>query len=128
MDRTLTELTCPKCAGQMRAQERQGFVIEVCTTCRGVFLDRGELDRLLDLEAAATRPRGTSSAAPLGGPSADPPVGYDPRGPGYDRRDPGWDRRDRRDWDDDDDDDDDRQRGGRRRGGFLEDLFGGFGD
>lgn len=47
-----TALTCPKCAADMRSYERSGVVVDQCTDCRGVFLDRGELDRLLDREDA----------------------------------------------------------------------------
>lgn len=45
-------LTCPKCQGPMRAYERSGIVVDQCTECRGIFLDRGEMDRLIDAEAA----------------------------------------------------------------------------
>jgi Zn-finger nucleic acid-binding protein len=94
-----TTLTCPKCGGALRLIERSGIHIDQCVECRGVFLDRGELDRLLDLEAGAT-----SSAR--------------------DRHDPGSS------WSDDDDDWTGGRRGRRpdRRGGFLNDLFQGFGD
>ena len=54
------ELTCPKCQGVMRSYERNGVTIDQCTECRGIFLDRGELDRLVDAENSwhgqATRP------------------------------------------------------------------------
>jgi uncharacterized protein len=43
-------LTCPKCESPMRNYERNGIVIDQCTGCRGVFLDRGELERLVDAE------------------------------------------------------------------------------
>lgn len=46
-------LVCPKCAGAMRSYERSGITIDRCTECRGVFLDRGELERLIDAESAA---------------------------------------------------------------------------
>lgn len=36
----------------MRSYERNGVTIDQCTECRGVFLDRGELVRLIDAEAA----------------------------------------------------------------------------
>jgi uncharacterized protein len=36
----------------MRNYERSGIVIDQCTGCRGVFLDRGELERLVDAEGA----------------------------------------------------------------------------
>ncbi len=46
------ELTCPKCHGTMRTYERNGVHVDQCTDCRGIFLDRGELDRLIDAENA----------------------------------------------------------------------------
>src|SRR4051795_12576971 len=52
------QLTCPKCHGAMRSYERNGIVIDQCAECRGVFLDRGELEKLIDAESreAATAP------------------------------------------------------------------------
>lgn len=47
-----TALNCPKCHGTMRAYERNGVVIDQCGDCRGIFLDRGELERLIDAESA----------------------------------------------------------------------------
>lgn len=44
------QLNCPKCAGVMRAYERNGVTIDQCTECRGIFLDRGELEHLIDGE------------------------------------------------------------------------------
>jgi uncharacterized protein len=44
------ELTCPKCHGSMRSYERSGIVVDQCGECRGVFLDRGELEKLIDAE------------------------------------------------------------------------------
>jgi len=41
-------LRCPNCDGKMRDVERRGVVIDICTECRGVFLDRGELDALVE--------------------------------------------------------------------------------
>jgi Zn-finger nucleic acid-binding protein len=46
------DLTCPKCHGTMRTYERNGVHVDQCTDCRGIFLDRGELDRLVDAENA----------------------------------------------------------------------------
>jgi uncharacterized protein len=46
------DLTCPKCHGPMRTYERNGVHVDQCTECRGIFLDRGELDRLIDAENA----------------------------------------------------------------------------
>jgi Zn-finger nucleic acid-binding protein len=36
----------------MRSYERNGVVVDQCTGCRGIFLDRGELERLVDAEGA----------------------------------------------------------------------------
>ncbi|NJC66692.1 hypothetical protein HC028_19585 [Planosporangium flavigriseum] len=44
------QMTCPKCRGQMRQYERSGVMVDQCTECRGIFLDRGELERLVDAE------------------------------------------------------------------------------
>ena len=46
------ELTCPKCHGPMRTYERNGVHVDQCADCRGIFLDRGELERLIDAENA----------------------------------------------------------------------------
>ncbi|WP_246626648.1 zf-TFIIB domain-containing protein [Modestobacter italicus] len=36
----------------MRTYERNGVHVDQCTECRGIFLDRGELERLVDAETA----------------------------------------------------------------------------
>lgn len=46
----MESLTCPKCRGEMRTYERNGVTVDQCTECRGIFLDRGELERLIDAE------------------------------------------------------------------------------
>lgn len=71
------ELTCPKCRGQMRRYERNGIHIDQCTECRGVFLDRGELEHLITAEAAysQSQPRGQAPPAPA------PAYGYEQRRP-----------------------------------------------
>jgi Zn-finger nucleic acid-binding protein len=43
-------MTCPKCGSDMRRYERNSVDIDQCTDCRGIFLDRGELERLVDAE------------------------------------------------------------------------------
>ena len=45
-----TDLICPKCQGLMRTYERSSVTVDQCTDCRGIFLDRGELERLVDAE------------------------------------------------------------------------------
>lgn len=40
-------MICPKCHDQMRTYERNGVTVEQCVECKGLFLDRGELDHLI---------------------------------------------------------------------------------
>lgn len=49
---------CPKCETPMGTIERSGIHLETCRDCRGVFLERGELDRLLDADFADDQGRG----------------------------------------------------------------------
>jgi Zn-finger nucleic acid-binding protein len=89
-----TSLRCPKCDAPMRMYERNGVHVDRCTECGGIFLDRGELDRLITAESSY----------------------YGGGGDRYpDDRDRDRYRRDDRDrWRDRDDDD---------RGGFLGNLL-----
>ena len=48
----MSEIICPKCHAAMRTYERNGVHIDQCTECRGIFLDRGELEHLISAEAA----------------------------------------------------------------------------
>jgi Zn-finger nucleic acid-binding protein len=43
-------LICPKCGSEMRSYERNGVLVDQCTGCKGIFLDRGELERLTEAE------------------------------------------------------------------------------
>jgi Zn-finger nucleic acid-binding protein len=41
-------MKCPNCSAELRMSERKGVEIDYCPTCRGIWLDRGELDKLLE--------------------------------------------------------------------------------
>ena len=43
-------LMCPNCDGSMQAVQRAGVEFDMCPRCRGVWLDRGELEKLMALE------------------------------------------------------------------------------
>lgn len=43
-----TGLPCPHCAVDLVMSERQGIEIDYCPKCRGVWLDRGELDKIIE--------------------------------------------------------------------------------
>ncbi|HEX2908741.1 MAG TPA: zf-TFIIB domain-containing protein [Phototrophicaceae bacterium] len=49
-------MVCPVCQVELKMSERQGVEIDYCPQCRGVWLDRGELDKILERSAAVTRP------------------------------------------------------------------------
>jgi hypothetical protein len=39
---------CPACIVEFRIAERHGVEIDYCPQCRGVWLDRGELDKIIE--------------------------------------------------------------------------------
>jgi Zn-finger nucleic acid-binding protein len=49
-------LRCPACQVDLVMSERQGVEIDYCPRCRGVWLDRGELDKILERSAVAFAP------------------------------------------------------------------------
>jgi uncharacterized protein len=95
-------MNCPVDGTLLTIADRSGIEIDWCPTCRGVWLDRGELDKIID-----------RTAGDLGG--------------GGRYRDDDDDRyRGRERYRDDDDRyyrDDDRYRGRRKKKGLLGDLF-----
>jgi Zn-finger nucleic acid-binding protein len=53
-------MQCPVCKNvNLVMSERQGIEIDYCPQCRGVWLDRGELDKIIDRSAAAPQPART---------------------------------------------------------------------
>ncbi|GGM00741.1 hypothetical protein GCM10012279_17900 [Micromonospora yangpuensis] len=84
------QLICPKCRGEMRQYERSGVVIDQCGECRGIFLDRGELEKLFEAEANWNRQQGGAPPPPrpaqqpgYGQPGYPPPAPPAPHQPGY---------------------------------------------
>ena len=87
-------LLCPNDNSSMQSIQRSGVEFDMCPTCRGVWLDRGELEKLM-----------TNEAAPPAHAPEPPRQEYRPQ-PGYDRP-----RHD------------DDYRGGYRKKGGLFDIF-----
>lgn len=54
-------LLCPTCRTDLVMSERQGIEIDYCPQCRGVWLDRGELDKIIARSAIDETSRQTSS-------------------------------------------------------------------
>ena len=56
-------MQCPQCSqSPLVISERQGVEIDYCARCRGVWLDRGELDKLIERSADMPRPLDRSYA------------------------------------------------------------------
>lgn len=76
-------MRCPTDGAELVMAERQGVEIDYCPSCRGIWLDRGELDKILDRAAGAP-----ASVAPEPAPAPAPAPGYGgyppaPAAPGY---------------------------------------------
>jgi len=107
-------MKCPVDQTELLMSDRQGIEIDYCPKCRGVWLDRGELDKIIDRSAAVA-------------PQPEPP----PQGRAEDyRRGDSYERdrydRDRHEGDRYDSDRDDRgyrERRYRKRKSFLDELF-----
>nr|WP_225954448.1 zf-TFIIB domain-containing protein [Kibdelosporangium phytohabitans] len=59
---------CPKCQNTMQTVDRGGVHIDQCQGCRGIFLDRGELEQILNAEQRYQQ----QYAPPM--PAAPPPM------------------------------------------------------
>jgi uncharacterized protein len=57
-------LLCPTCRVNLTMSERQGIEIDYCPQCRGVWLDRGELDKIIERSEAVAAPAPRASAPP----------------------------------------------------------------
>lgn len=96
-------MKCPVDNTTLVMTDRNGVEIDYCPSCRGVWLDRGELDKIISRSLADTAP-----PVALREPPRD-----DPRGQGRDDER----RRRRRD------DDDDRHYHKKKCDSFLSELF-----
>lgn len=54
-------MKCPVCNVSLVMSERSGVEIDYCPECRGVWLDRGELDKIIDKSAQAAPARPVES-------------------------------------------------------------------
>ena len=60
-------MLCPLDRSALVMSERQGIEIDYCPSCRGIWLDRGELDKILERSAAENEPARQPAAPPSGG-------------------------------------------------------------
>ena len=81
-------MDCPVCTDvKLAMSDRQGIEIDYCPQCRGVWLDRGELDKLIERASAEMAPPSPPQATrppPLEQPRYEQPRYEQPR---YDKRD-----------------------------------------
>lgn len=56
-------MPCPVCRVPLVMSERQGVEIDYCPQCRGVWLDRGELDKILERSAQVAPPPSAQQTA-----------------------------------------------------------------
>jgi Zn-finger nucleic acid-binding protein len=98
-------MKCPTDGSVLVMSERSGVEIDYCPTCRGVWLDRGELDKILERaareSAAPAAPGYGGQPAPQGyAPPAQDPYGqgYDPRYSGQSGHDQGYRRKKKEHW------------------------------
>jgi hypothetical protein len=40
-------MNCPRCHTELHESDRDGITIDVCRNCRGLWLDRGELEKMI---------------------------------------------------------------------------------
>jgi uncharacterized protein len=74
-------MPCPVCKIPLTMSERQGVEIDYCPQCRGIWLDRGELDKILERSAAeAPAPMAPQAPYPPQTQQQMPPSGYSDRG------------------------------------------------
>jgi hypothetical protein len=67
-------LMCPNDNAAMQTLERGGVQFDMCPTCRGVWLDRGELEKLMESATAEGR-----ASAPQVAPAPQPQPHYPPQ-------------------------------------------------
>ena len=126
-------MQCPVCDERMKEVERLGVSIDICPGCKGMWLDRGELEKLITM---SRQPDGVDGQAPApGGPATGVSfLGGNLPGFGPARSDHDHDRHREKDHDHDHDrerysvGDHDRGHGqhqNRRRGSWLAEIFGG---
>lgn len=71
-------MNCPSCSVPLAMSTREGIEIDYCPKCRGVWLDRGELDKIIE---RSTREEGDDERIVLNPPPTQQPRGQAPAQP-----------------------------------------------
>ena len=64
-------MNCPNDNETLVMSERSGIEIDYCPKCRGVWLDRGELDKLIEKNAATAGPAPAQATQPIATPQVE---------------------------------------------------------
>lgn len=78
---TVSAMLCPVCHVGLSMTDRQGVEIDYCPQCRGVWLDRGELDKIIERSG-----QGAAAPIPVPRPSYRPDRDYRDDGHGYPKK------------------------------------------
>lgn len=77
-------MNCPHCNVALVMTERSGVEIDYCPKCRGVWLDRGELDKIIERVDGQEQPAPPQAAAQVGQRHPhSPSCGEQPMPPGF---------------------------------------------
>ena len=84
-------MSCPVDGTTLVMSERSGIEIDYCPACRGVWLDRGELDKIIERNAqqpaaSAPPPQQAPQQGPWGGQPQQPGYGHGYHGKPHKRR------------------------------------------
>jgi uncharacterized protein len=70
-------MNCPSCKIPLVMSERQGIEIDYCPQCRGIWLDRGELDKLIEKSNSAENQQDFRAGSPQQQQQQPPSSSYD---------------------------------------------------
>jgi Zn-finger nucleic acid-binding protein len=78
-------MNCPNDNTTLTMTDRAGIEIDYCPQCRGVWLDRGELDKIIERSEQQRPSAGATTSKPVAGQEYFQPVEQHPRfeGPNY---------------------------------------------
>ena len=71
-------MACPIDGTALVMSTRQNIEIDYCPTCRGVWLDRGELDKIIERSLSESAPAQAAPPPPPAQPGYVPPPNYVP--------------------------------------------------
>lgn len=105
-------MNCPACDELLRAVQKYGVEVDICPDCKGVWLDRGEIDKIIEI---------ASSGEPVRSEAIEQDSMHRAHSNSDQNHEGHDDRREHRDYADK------RTSQSRRRGSWISDIFESFG-